>query len=173
VIAAGHPLGQARAFRLVDRVALAILLAAVSLLLAVMVLHALGYRILIDRSDSMHPAISAGDVLVSKLTRPSRVVVGDVVTFRDPLRQDELVTHRVSRIAHDRDSVAFISRGDANTGEERWAVETGGRVGILHLRVPNLGFLLIWLTVPIARICLLGSGSAMLALIILRRIWTR
>lgn len=171
MIAAGHPLAQARASRLVGGLALATLLGAVSLLLAVVVLQGLGYRILIDRSDSMHPAISAGDVLVTRLAKPARVAVGDVVTFKDPLRQDELITHRVIRIAHDGHFVAFISRGDANTGEERWSVKTEGRVGILHLRVPNLGFFLIWLTLPIVRICLLSSGSAVLAVIVLRRIW--
>ncbi len=108
----------------------------------------LGLQTLVDRSDSMRPAISAGDLLLTRLGPPGAARTGDVVTFADPGRGGRLITHRVTERRAEGDRWAFVTRGDANSGSERWTVARDGRVGRLVLRVPRAGFAVAWLSSP-------------------------
>ena len=120
----------------------------------------------------MAPEIAAGDLLVTRLVRPIDVSVGDVVTFRDPSRNGELVTHRVVEALDEGARFSFVTRGDANTGVERWSVHAGGSVGLLALRIPSLGYALAWLHLPAVRAALLLGAAGILALVGLRRVWS-
>ncbi len=119
----------------------------------------------------MRPAIEAGDIVVTRLVRPSEVEVGDVVTFRDPTRSNELVTHRVLEAERRGDRSSFVTRGDANTGVEQWTVEADGTVGSLRFRIPKLGYAFAWVGDPRMRAWLLLGGSLLLGAALLQRIW--
>jgi signal peptidase len=133
---------------------------------------ATGYRPLVVRSGSMAPAIETGDVVMSKLVGPASIEVGDVVTFRDPSREGALITHRVLDAKRERGHFSFVTKGDANTGLERWSVSSEGTVGRVALRVPRVGYLLTYLGLPLVRVVLLAVGGLILAVLALRRIWT-
>lgn len=132
-----------------------------------------GYRPLIVRSGSMAPSIETGDLVLAKFVRPSEVSVGEVVTFRDPSRSQELVTHRVVAIERQGSSVSFVTKGDANTGVERWSVDAVGTVGRVAFRVPKAGYLVAWVGIPAVRLGLLGVAVVVLGAVALRRIWGR
>src|SRR5687767_6954777 len=125
-----------RPFRAAGRVGLAI----VGLALATPLLMPLaGFRPMVVQSGSMAPTLLPGDAIVARTVSPAAVRVGQVVTFRDPSRQGMLLTHRVVERSRDAAGYTFVTRGDANTGEERWSIAENGKLGRLAVRVPGLG----------------------------------
>jgi signal peptidase I len=121
-------------------VTFAVLGAGTALILAVLIPFALGMRSYTVMSGSMEPAIDTGDVVVERNLAPEEIRPGDVVTFRDPTRNNRLITHRVRHIAIDAGVVHVVTRGDANTGVERWSVPVKGRVGLVVYRLPRIGY---------------------------------
>jgi len=131
----------------------------------------LGYRILVDHSDSMQPAIAAGDVLVTRLAPPREVRVGEIATFQDPQRPGRLLTHRVVSKRLRGTSYAFVTRGDANTGVERWSIAADGQVGRLTGRVPKAGLAMAWMRDGTRRAILLLVTSLALIALLARIVW--
>ncbi len=149
----------------------AVCAAAVLVLLAVGVARPLGFRVLIDHSDSMAPAIRTGDLLVAEDIPPREARVGDVISFHDP-SSGRLVTHRVvERRLHPGERWAFVTRGDANTGVERWSVSASGTIGRVSARLPKAGYVVGWIAQPLFCVLLVGGGGLLLALLLARRIW--
>ena len=148
-----------------------LLAVAALLVLALGVSAVLGFRILIVRSDSMAPAVRAGDVVITGVTRPGEVGVGDIVTFRDPSRSQALVTHRVVEAQRQGGRYAFVTKGDANTGKEQWSIDAGGSVGVLAFRIPRIGYGLAQATAPTVRATLLILSAVLLSVAAVRRIW--
>jgi signal peptidase len=150
-----------------------ILVVAAALAVAPSLLSFGGYRSMVVRSGSMEPALMTGDVIVSHIVLPSSLQVGDVVTFVDSTRGDILVTHRVVQIDREGSTYSFVTRGDMNTGVERWNIGGAGTVGRLAFRVPRLGSAVAWSAQPQVRALLLMASLLPLATRVLRRIWSR
>jgi signal peptidase len=149
-------------------------LGCAALLLALLALglaKPLGFQVRVDRSDSMLPAIAAGDVVVSRVVAPSEVRVGQIVSFNSPERQGIVVTHRVVSRRVRGARYEFVTKGDANTGTERWTVSSRGRVGRMALRVPRVGYGLAWVGGKQGRLVLVLGGGLLLAGLVARRIW--
>jgi signal peptidase len=142
------------------------LLTAVGLLLT-------AFQVLIVRSGSMSPAIDTGDVIVTKEAHPGDVRVGDIITFRNPAKSEELLTHRVMSVTREGESFSFVTRGDRNTGEERWSIDDEGRIGLFKFRVRRLGYALAWVVAPRVRAALVAGAALVLGFAVLRRIWRR
>jgi len=107
------------------------------LVLAVGLPNAFHAKSLTVMSGSMEPTIGTGDVVVARQTSPMDVRVGDIVTFRDPLEHDRLITHRVREMHVEGDTVVFVTKGDANTGVEHWALPKEGTIGRVAFHVPK------------------------------------
>jgi signal peptidase I len=151
--------------------ALALLIVAFCALVAAAVGAATEHRVLIVRSGSMAPAIAAGDAVVVRADRPAQVQVSDVVTFQDPSRSGRLLTHRVRRIEARPGAFAFVTQGDANTGVERWSMPAGDTLGTVVLRLPKLGYALVWLRT--LRVGLVMVAALLLGSVALQRIWAQ
>jgi len=130
----------------------------------------IGFRILVVQSGSMAPTIKAGDIIVTKMTTPDEVDVGDIVTFRDDTRANELVSHRVLKVKPKDGRLFFVTRGDANTGVERWSIERTGSLGIVSFQVPKLGYFLR-MPNPAVRMGLIVGAALLLSWWGLSRIW--
>jgi signal peptidase I len=126
--------------------AVAALVLATGWLLMLGLLHVAGYRPLVVHSASMAPAVDTGDLVITRAVAPSAVAVGDVVSFHDRSRDGRLITHRVTSARRQGRHVAFVTRGDVNSGVERWSSTRDARVGRLALRVPLAGYAVTWLT---------------------------
>jgi signal peptidase len=127
---------------------------------------------LIERSDSMAPYLKAGDLLAVQRISPADARPGDVVTFKEPSRPGILLTHRVVSKSLRDGQYEFVTRGDANTGSERWTVKSSGTIGRLLVRVPKAGKVVSWLGQPPVRFLFLTVASLLLAVEVLRRIWS-
>jgi len=132
---------------------------------------ALGWRPLAVLSGSMSPALETGDEIVVRPVAPGALRVGDIVTFKDPSRGNVLVTHRVRDVRIAGSTAHVITRGDANTGSERWSVAASGRVGRVAYRVPKLGYVTVAAQTPPGRILLVVLPALLLGVCEIRRVW--
>jgi signal peptidase I len=132
---------------------------------------ALGMHPFTVLSGSMEPTLAVGDVVVEAPLAPRDARVGDVITFRSPQNQARLVTHRVVRVRASGDSVWFQTKGDANTGTERWSIEADGVLGRVEYRVPKVGYVTNRLGSRFGRLGLIVIPALLLGLYELKRIW--
>jgi signal peptidase len=149
--------------------------AAASFVLVVLLSAALplavGGTSMVVRSGSMTPAIRTGDVVVVRPIAPTEAEVGDIVTFKDPTGSGRLLVHRVRAISQAGSEVEVITKGDANTTQERWKVAADGTIGTVAYRLPALGFAVGWIGSPAGRIGLVILPALLLAAMLLMRIW--
>jgi signal peptidase len=145
--------------------------ALLGLCLAITLPYLVGVKALTVLSGSMEPTIHVGDVVLVRPISPTAARVGDVVTFRDPVERDKLITHRVRRISISGQSVSFVTKGDANTGVEEWQVPRTGTVGLVLTRVPKLGFALFYARGPLGRLLLVVFPALLLGAYELWRVW--
>lgn len=163
--------GLRRSLRLADRGSSVVCGVAVILLAALALATAAGYRPLIDYSDSMRPAIRAGDLVISHAKPATSIRVGEIVSFEDPGLNGKLVTHRVVGIHALARRIDFLTRGDANAVPESWSVARHASVGTLAWRIPAIGRVVTWMTDPWARTVVLTLVALVLSTALLRRIW--
>lgn len=130
-----------------------------------------GYQSLTVLSGSMEPTVHTGDVVVVERIAPTEARIGDVVSFRDPEDPTRVLTHRVRELRVEGGTVRFVTKGDANTGTERWQVASGGTIGRVAYRLWALGYALHWLQGRLARLVLLVIPALLLGLHEIRRIW--
>jgi signal peptidase len=141
------------------------------LVLAVGLPNAFHAKSLTVMSGSMEPTIGTGDVVVARQTSPMDVRIGDIVTFRDPLNHERLITHRVREMHVKGDDVVFTTRGDANTGEEHWAIAKTGTIGRVAYHVPRLGYFMVWFHSTYGLLLLIVLPSLLLGASELWRLW--
>ena len=131
-----------------------------------------GFQSFAVLSGSMEPAIGTGDVVVVRTIAPLDARPGDVVTFRSPENPGKLVTHRATSIRATGETVTFVTRGDANTGVERWSIASGGTIGKVEYRIPKLGYVTNRVGSRFGRVAFLVLPALLLAVSELRRIWS-
>jgi signal peptidase len=119
------------------RVAVAAFLLALLALAVAPVL--LGWHGAVVLSDSMSPALRAGDVVVH---RPAgQLEVGQILVVDNPARPGQLLTHRlVGETADGR----LTLQGDANAVADSTPVPLDAVRGRVQLRVPLIGLPVAW-----------------------------
>jgi signal peptidase I len=122
-------------------------------------------------SGSMEPTIGTGDVLVVDSIRPLDARIGDIVTFRSPEDPSRQITHRVIKMRAAGNVVYVVTRGDANTGVERWSVPASGTIGRAQYRIPKLGYVTNRLGSRFGRFAFLVLPALVLVLSELWRFW--
>jgi signal peptidase I len=164
-----------RAFRIGRRAGMlacwSVLGFAAVIVLSVTLPSALGLRDLTVLSGSMEPTIHTGDVVVEREISPLDAALGDIVSFKDPEDPSILITHRVQGISVHDGVVSFVTKGDANTGVERWKVSADGTIGKVEYHVWRLGYLLSWIRGPLGRVVLVVVPALVLGAYELVRIW--
>ena len=119
----------------------------------------------------MAPVLQPGDVVVAKKIAPAEARLGDVVSFKAPEHPSKVYTHRIVHMRVLDDQVQFVTRGDANTGVERWSVQRKGTIARVDLRVPKLGYLTNSIGSKFGRLGFILVPALLLALVELRRLW--
>lgn len=115
-----------------------LILAAVILsFLPMSVPRLLGYEIFNVVSGSMEPAIPVGSVVYVKPADPAEIRPEDVIAFQ---RDGVVITHRVAE--NSPEAKEFITKGDANEGEDLEPVPYRALIGCVTLHLPALGNLM-------------------------------
>ncbi|MFD2707104.1 signal peptidase I [Salibacterium lacus] len=98
-----------------------------------------GYHPLTVLSNSMEPAFSAGDMILTKQTDPGAIQSGDVISFYNEER--EVITHRVIETTEKEGQPAFVTQGDNNNVKDDEAVGGAQVLGKMQFSVPYGGYL--------------------------------
>jgi signal peptidase len=141
------------------------------LLLAVGIPNLFHAKSLTVMSGSMQPTIQTGDVVVAREIPAIDARVGDIVTFRDPLEHDKLITHRIREIHFVDDMVSVVTKGDANSNVEHWAVPKDGTIGRVAFHVPRLGYFMVWIHSTFGLLLLIVFPTLLLGASELWRLW--
>lgn len=151
-----------------------ILLIAVSLLAIVVIVVPLvtGAKPYTVLTGSMQPLYPPGTLVVVKPAEPDEINLGDVITYQLESGKPEVVTHRVVAVGTAADGTPlFITRGDANDGDDPDPVRPVQIVGKLWYSVPYIGWINNVVTgqarawaLPIAVIGLFAYGVVTIAL---------
>ncbi len=100
-----------------------------------------GYQAYIITTNSMEPNIREGDVIIIKQCDEQTLKEGDIITFRNS--KNEFVTHRIISIEEEQNEKLYVTKGDNNTIEDLEKLSFNAIEGILILRVPFLGNILL------------------------------
>ena len=102
-------------------------------------------------TGSMGDTIPAGSLVLTRSASPSKLRVGDVITFEKPRGAAGLDTHRLIRIDRSNGHTTYRTQGDANAVADPWVLEFE-QDQIAHrvvASVPYAGLLLMWARSPI------------------------
>ncbi|MGB9793090.1 MAG: signal peptidase I [Thermacetogeniaceae bacterium] len=99
------------------------------------------YKLVVILSDSMRPAIKAGDAIVIDSKANARLKSGDIITYRFSDGKT-LLTHRIAATRREGGQVVYYTKGDANNVMDGGAVLRGDIVGKYLFRIPSGGLLL-------------------------------
>jgi signal peptidase I len=149
----------------------AVVAVGVALALAIAGPLAIGDHPHTDLSGSMEPAISPGDVVIDEQIAPTEAEVGDIVTFRDPVKESKLLTHRVVRVRRDGSHLWFVTKGDANNTREHWRVAADGQIARVVYTVPWVGHIAVLARTPLGWVLLVGVPLLLVVAEELVRIW--
>jgi signal peptidase I len=117
----------------------AILAALAGLAAGTLAPAAFGWHPTIVVSDSMVPAVHAGDVVVTaplSAADAARLPLGSVVLAADPARPGGLLLHRV---VGRRPDGTLVTKGDANALPDSTPLPPGNLRGMARLRIPAVG----------------------------------
>lgn len=130
------------------------------------------YQTMTVLTASMSPVIPAGSVVVVRPVDPSAIEVGDVITYRIPVQDRRIVTHRVVEVTGDRGSPTIRTKGDALEESDAWTTRfQDAPVWRVDADVPYAGYALRALREPVLRRGTVLVAPAVLALLLLLQIW--
>jgi signal peptidase len=133
--------------------------AAVSVVLFTVGIVGLGWKPYVVTSESMSPALHAGDLILVD-PQATSLAVYEIVTYADPRG---LVTHRVVAQAEDG---TFTVRGDANLRADARPVERRQVIGPVRLILPHIGWPVVQVRTHPFKV---AGGALILALVWPRR----
>lgn len=104
-------------------------------------------------TNSMHPYMKAGDLVIIKKAKPTDVKVNDVITFKET--PTKFITHRVASIKQNQGNIGFVTKGDNNNTADSNIVTSNNLVGKLVLKIPKAGYFAKFVSGPIGFILLI------------------
>lgn len=139
------------------------LLSTVALLLAAVIVPRMAgssaYTVL---TVSMLPELPPGTLIITKPVPPSKLRVGDAVTYQIRSGEPDVVTHRITAVTPTLGGdLLFTTQGDANPVPDEKPVQAGQIRGVLWYSIPFVGFANSWLTGD-QRIWAVGTTATLL-----------
>jgi signal peptidase len=120
--------------------ALIVVLFAFSLLFVA--IRTLGMATFVVTGGSMEPTIHKGSLVIDEPVTADALRLGDIITFD---RYDQTTTHRVVGIEGSASGPMFSTKGDANGVTDPEPLAFPGRVGLVKIAVPGLGYAVAWM----------------------------
>ena len=135
----------------------------------------LGYQTSTMLTGSMAPLINPGDVVVSVPMPVSSLKTGDIITYKIPVEDQRVETHRIVELKRNADGGTTLrTKGDANNGADPWqATIQGDTVDVHTATVPYLGTIIRSLRAPAVLMVLTYVAPGVLVLMLLAKIWRK
>lgn len=92
-------------------------------------------------TQSMYPAIQAGDIVVTYKEDNDKYNTGDVITFVSDANGGITVTHRVQEVYNVNNQYSYVTKGDNNNAADNEIIPGDNILGKVVLKVPKAGFI--------------------------------
>ncbi|MFB6178694.1 MAG: signal peptidase I [Halorientalis sp.] len=123
-------------------------------------------------SSSMRPGIHAGDVVIVSNVDPSKIEVGDIVTYRAGGDQSDgdsyRITHRVVKSTERNGTRYFQTKGDANEEPDEHLVPASAVVGRVAFSMPLIGRVIAFIGTPLGTVSLVVVPAVLL---VINEVW--
>jgi signal peptidase len=131
-----------------------------------------GYQIETVLSGSMAPTFSPGDAVLVTPEATADVRVGDVISYKIPVEDHHVETHRIVRIISAGPHPVVVTKGDANTAADPWRAKLqGAKVWRMRAVLPGLGTAIHDLRSPIAHDLTMLVAPIIIVALLLVGIW--
>jgi len=104
--------------------------------------RALGLATFVVTGGSMEPTIHKGSLVIDEPVSADKLRLGDIITFD---HYDQTTTHRIVGVEGSANGAMFSTKGDANTVTDPEPLSFPGRVGLVKLAVPGVGYAVAWM----------------------------
>lgn len=128
--------------------ALAVVVAVGLAALILVVPRVTGGAALAVLTGSMTPTIPVGSLVLVTPADPETVKPGDVITFQTAPGVAEYITHRVVHVQRDTQPKTFVTKGDANKGQDAEPVPFGAVRGTVQFHIPFAGTAATYIRTP-------------------------
>jgi signal peptidase I len=105
-------------------------------------IRALGMATFVVTGGSMEPTIHKGSLVIDMPVTADKLRLGDIITFD---HYDQTTTHRIVGLEGTANGTLFSTKGDANQVTDPEPLTFPGRVGLVKLAVPGLGYAVAWM----------------------------
>ena len=105
-------------------------------------IRALGMASFVVTGGSMEPTIHKGSLVIDAPVTADTLKLGDIITFD---HYDQTTTHRIVGIEGSANGTMFSTKGDANQVGDPEPLTFPGRVGLVKLAIPGLGYAVAWM----------------------------
>jgi signal peptidase len=157
------------AFRAGRRAGVVALVAATVFYVGLLALH---YQPLVIVTGSMQKTIPVGSLVVDRTVDPSKLQVGDVITFAKPIGEKGVDTHRIVAISRRGATRLFRTKGDSNSVADPWVIrfDHGMAAHRMVFSVPYAGNALLFVRSPTGRLTLVALACLLVLMSLLEAI---
>ncbi|MFE1242999.1 signal peptidase I [Fictibacillus sp. NPDC058756] len=102
-----------------------------------------GKTMMLVLSGSMEPSIKTGSaIFVEDVKNPEELKKGDVITFRSPIQNEKIITHRIEEVKGSTGNLQFITKGDNNEVIDTLPIPESNILGkYTEITIPYLGYI--------------------------------
>ena len=100
------------------------------------------YGMLVIATPSMTGELNVGDAAVFERYDDQIIIEGQVIVFE---KDGSMIVHRVAKIEKINGITRYYTKGDANDGLDPGYIYDSDVVGLVHLKVPYVGYPTIWM----------------------------
>ncbi|HEX9496666.1 MAG TPA: signal peptidase I [Candidatus Limnocylindria bacterium] len=105
-------------------------------------IRALGLATFVVTGGSMEPTIHKGSLVIDEPVTADKLRLGDIITFD---HYDQTTTHRIVGVEGSANGTMFSTKGDANEITDPEPLTFPGRVGLMKLAIPGMGYAVAWM----------------------------
>lgn len=110
-------------------------------------------------TGSMEPTIKTGSIVFVQPVNTESVHPGEIIAFRSPDNPRDTILHRVVTAKDEYGMKSYTTKGDNNTGPDKWTVDPSMIYGQLQFAVPYLGHPVSFIRTKEGYLLLVGGPS--------------
>jgi signal peptidase len=105
-------------------------------------MRAVGLATFVVTGESMEPTIHKGSLVIDEPVTADKLRLGDIITFD---HYDQTTTHRIVAVEGTANGGMFSTKGDANLVADPEPLTFPGRVGLVKVAIPGVGYAVAWM----------------------------